>query len=134
MRGLVLVGAMGVLLAVPAEAQQRPGSRGNDGRGGPGMTARVHPRSAGGYGSSGYGAYRRLDGGGRPYAMGSRGYGAYSQPYAYSGWSSDSEDGDWVMPEYYSLSPVRYQRSSRGYYILPPNFADQDDAERETDR
>ena len=136
MRGLVLVGAMGLLLAVSAEAQQRPGSRGNDGRGGPGMSARVHPRSAGWYASGfgPFGSYWRLDGAGRPNGMGSRSYGGYSQSNAYGDWSLDSEDGDWVMPQYYSLSGVRFQKSWRGYYILPPNFADQKDAEPETDR
>jgi hypothetical protein len=52
--------------------------------------------------------------------MGSSGYG-YSQPY----WGSESnEEGSYRMPAYYSLSPGRYQRSARGYYILPPNFSD----------
>lgn len=132
MRGLVLVGALGVLLAVSAEAQQRPGSRGNDGRGGPGMSARVHPRGAAGWYGSGfgpYGAYWRLDGAGRPYGMGSRGYGAYS--YGYGDWGAESEDAYYAV-DYHSLSPIRFERSSHGYYILPPNFAEA--SQPETDR
>jgi hypothetical protein len=127
MRGMVLVGAMGVLLAVSTDAQERPRPQGNDGRG-RGMTGRVHPRASGWYGGSGYGGYFRLDGGGRPYgiAAGGYGYGAYSQGYAYGNGGWDSEDGDWVMPEYYSLNPGRFQRSWRGYYILPPNFAEEE--------
>jgi len=121
MRGMVLAGAMGVLLAVSAGAQGRHGVRGNGDRG---LTVRVHPRSSGWYGSS-YGSYWRLDAAGRPFARVSRSYGAYSQPYAYGTWADD-EDGD-AVPEYHSLSRVRYQRSSRGYYILPPNFAATDD-------
>jgi hypothetical protein len=120
---------MGLLVAVSAGAQERPVMRGNDGRGGS-MTVRVNP--GGRWYASSYGAHWRLDSAGRPFAMVSRSYGGGYQSYGSSDWSSDSEEG--AMPQYYSLSPVRYQRSSRGYIILPPNFAaGQSDDEPETD-
>ena len=129
MRGAVLAGAM-VLLAVSAGAQERPGSRGDDGR----MTVRVRPGNAGwygaGYGGAGYGSYWRLDAAGRPYARVSDHYSGDSRTYAVSGWTADSEDG-YGLPEYRSLSRERYQRSWRGYIILPPNFAEESEPDAE---
>ena len=117
MRGMVLAGAVGLLLAVSADAQERP------------RTVRVHSQASGWYGSS-YGAYWRLDVAGRPLAMRSRSFAPSNQPYANAGWTTESEDfGGYSMPPYYSLSREPYQRSWRGYIILPPNFADDDKPE-----